>query len=207
MGGERGDVVNDGMLAYVFWHWKRADVDAAVYEERQRRFHAALAAARPPGFQRSFSVAIAGAPWAAAGGDAYEDWYLVDGYAALGHLNQGAVSASRAEPHDAAAAVAAGGAGGLYALKAGRPPAEPGHAWWFGKPDGMAYDDLFAALQGVVADGALWQRQMVLGPAPEFCLHGKLPLALPERLEATGLTPRAVWREDDHRTPGAGRNA
>jgi hypothetical protein len=30
------------MLAYVFWHWRRADVSAVAYEALQRRFHAAL---------------------------------------------------------------------------------------------------------------------------------------------------------------------
>ena len=65
------------MLAYVFWHWPRPDVPAAAYEAVQRRFHAALEAAPPPGFLGSRSVAIAGASWAAGGGPAYEDRHLV----------------------------------------------------------------------------------------------------------------------------------
>ena len=45
------------MLAYVFWHWRRPDVPAASYEALQRRFHAALGAAPPPGLP---GLALAG---------------------------------------------------------------------------------------------------------------------------------------------------
>ena len=113
------------MLAYVFWHWRRPDVPAASYEALQRRFHAALGAAPPAGFLGSRSLAITGAPWADGGNEAYEDWYLLEGSAALDPLNAAAVSASRQAPHDAAAAVAGGGTAGLYLLRlgsAGEPP-------------------------------------------------------------------------------------
>ena len=65
------------LLAYVFWHWKQAEVTTREYATRQRAFHAALAAAPSSGFLGSFSIALAQAPWAAGGGEAYEDWYLV----------------------------------------------------------------------------------------------------------------------------------
>jgi hypothetical protein len=125
------------MLAYVFWHWKQGDIAAREYETRQRTFHAALIAAPPPGFHGSFSVGFSQAPWAAGGGDTYEDWYLVQDFGALGLLNEAAVSYSRAVPHDAAAAVAAGGAGGLYGLRRGVVLRPPQYAHWFGKPAGM----------------------------------------------------------------------
>src|ERR1043166_9053454 len=115
----RGSRFSGAMLAYVFWHWKQPAVAVAEYEDAQRGFHAALAAEPPPGFHRSVSVALSGAPWAGAGGAAYEDWYLLDGMAALEPLNQAAVTASRRGPHDSAAALAAGGTAGLYALRAG----------------------------------------------------------------------------------------
>ena len=35
------------MLAYVFWHWPRADVAAAAYETVPRRFLERLAAVDP----------------------------------------------------------------------------------------------------------------------------------------------------------------
>ena len=183
------------MLAYVFWHWRRADVSAAPYETLQRRFHAALAAAPPPGFLRSRSLAIMGAPWAADGGEAYEDWYLVEGSAGLDPLNVAAVSASRQAPHDAAAAAAGGGTAGLYLLRSGSAGEIPGTATWFAKPAGLSYGDLFAMLEPMVRteSAALWGRQMVLGPTPEFCLHTARPVALPAPLVPVPLHFRTVW--------------
>jgi hypothetical protein len=37
---------------------------------------------------------------------------------------------------------------------------------WFGKTAGVSYDGFFRRLGG---RGSLWQRQIVLGPTPEFC--------------------------------------
>ncbi len=185
------------MLAYVFWHWKQAEVDARDYETRQRAFHAALASAPSAGFLRSFSGALAQAPWAAGGGEAYEDWYLLDDFTALGLLNEAAVSASRAAPHDRAAAVAAGGAAGLYRLRLGAARQQPQVDHWFGKPEGMPYSELFSQLGPLVdrVDGALWMRQMVLGPAREFCLHATAPVSLPAAFSVLGIPLRQVWPE------------
>src|SRR5262245_1652165 len=183
------------LLAYVFWHWKQAEITASNYENRQRAFHAALAAAPSPGFLESFSVSLAHAPWAASGGEAYEDWYLVQDFGALGLLNEAAVSASRAAPHDAAAAVAAGGAGGVYGLQCGTVLHQPQYVHWFSKPGGMPYSELFVQLVPVVeqVQGALWMRQMVLGPAREFCLHTAVPLSLPAVFSALVIPLRQVW--------------
>jgi hypothetical protein len=183
------------MLAYVFWHWRRAEVAAAAYEAVQRRFHAALAAAPPPGFTGSRSLAISGAPWAAAGAEAYEDWYLLDGSAALDPLNAAAVSASRQGPHDAAAAAADGGTAGLYRLRLGAAGMAPRVATWFAKPAALGYGALLAALEPVVRaeDAALWGRQMTLGPAAEFCLHTARPVTLPPPLVPLALDCRPVW--------------
>jgi hypothetical protein len=183
------------MLAYVFWHWRRPDIPAATYEALQRRFHAALGASPPPGFLGSRSLALTGAPWAAAGGEAYEDWYLVEGSAALDPLNVAAVSASRQAPHDAAAAAAGGGTAGLYLLRSGSAGEVPRTATWFAKPAGLSYPALYALLEPLVRaeDGALWGRQMVLGPTPEFCLHTSGSVALPAPLLAVPLHFRTVW--------------
>ena len=183
------------MLAYVFWHWRRPQVSAAAYEALQRRFHLALAAAPPAGFRRSCSLAIAGAPWASGGGEAYEDWYLVEGSEALVPLNAAAVTASRQEPHDAAAAAADGGTAGLYRLRLGTAAGPPGSASWFSKPAGMSYGELFTSLEPVVQAerAALWGRQMTLGPALEFCLHAPSPVPLPAPLVPTTLGCRPVW--------------
>lgn len=183
------------MLGYVFWHWPRDGVAAAAYEALQRAFHAALAAAPADGFDRSFSAAVEGAPWANAGGAAYEDWYLVRNSAALDRLEEAAVSASRQGPHDAAAAAAGGGAGGLYKLRLGRPVARPGEARWFAKPAGMSYAALWDAMRPIVeSDGAaLWGRQMVLGPTPEFCLQSMGPIELPAGFDPVLLQLEEVW--------------
>src|SRR5438105_9092156 len=103
------------MIAYIFWHWPAPG--AARYEERVAAFQAALAAAPPAGFRQGFTFRHAAAPWLS--GPGYLDWYAVDGFAALETLNEAAVTASRKAPHDAAAALAQGGAGGVYRLRSG----------------------------------------------------------------------------------------
>ena len=183
------------MLAYVFWHWRRPDVPAGSYEALQRRFHAALGAVPPAGFLGSRSLAITGAPWAGGGNEAYEDWYLLEGSAALDPLNAAAVSATRQAPHDAAAAVAGGGTAGLYLLRLGSAGETPRMATWFAKPAGLSYTAMLTALKPLVrAEGAaLWGRQMTLGPALEFCLHTSGPVALPESLVPIEFQCRTVW--------------
>ena len=182
-------------LAYVFWHWKQVQVAAHEYERRQRQFHQALSDAPPPGYVRSFSFGIVGAPWAADGSDAYEDWYLVRDFAALGTLNDAAISQSRRGPHDAAASLAKAGTAALYGLRCGTALPEPACVYWFGKPAGMGYAAAFAQLAPLVeqADAALWMRQMTLGPALEFCLHAPAPLALPGSFDALYMQLRPAW--------------
>lgn len=184
------------MLSYTFWHWKRADVVADDYEAHLARFHEALNASPPPGLRATHAFAIAGAPWANDWGAAYEDWYLVDGSAALDPLNDAAVSAARQAPHDAVAAVTGGGTAGLYRLRLGAPVAEPRVAAWFAKPAGTSYLELFQWLSPVIAahEGALWGRQMTLGPTPEFCLQLPAAVALDRRIAPLEVPLRRVWK-------------
>jgi hypothetical protein len=156
-------------LAYVFWHRADDDIASTAYEQRLAAFHAALAATPPPGFAGSCALRV--------GERAYEDWYVVADWAALGTLNRHAVTGSRLRPHDAAAAHAIDGSAGVYALLAGpaQPPAYP-HGAWLAKPEGMDHAAFHAALPpGVTA----WQRQMTLGPAGEYTLRAAAPLDLP----------------------------
>ena len=165
------------MLAYVFWHQPSPGVDPGAYERALAEFHRVLAADPPKGFRRSWAFKLAGVPW--LGGPGYEDWYLVDGFAALGDLNEASVSASRKVPHDAVARLAAEGRGGVYRLVTGNPNPGATRAAWLSKPAGRTYPEFVAALGDRGA--ATWQRQMVLGPTPEFCLHepeGGIPDAL-----------------------------
>jgi hypothetical protein len=192
--------VTGGVLAYVFWHRPAAGVDAGAYEDALRGFHAALEGVRSASFRVAALPFEAGGAGGSAGpagslrpdGSAgpggpggpgkpggsptpalpagYEDWYLVADWAALGELNATAVDAAHRGPHDAAAGRAGAGWGGVYRLVGGGDghaaggshggaagAAEPPAAvhWSARRPDGA---------------GLLWQRQMVLGPAPEFCL-------------------------------------
>lgn len=159
------------MLAYVFWHWPLPAVEADRYAEALVAFHRSLDAAPPAGLRGSRVFLVEGAPWVPAE-RAFEDWYFLDDFAALGALNEAAVSGVRRDPHDAAARLAAGGAGGVYRRLSTRAGAID-RTSWLAKPAGTGYAEFLARLSG----GELWQRQMVLGPAPEFCLLGAAPPA------------------------------
>lgn len=166
-----------------------------MYETRQVGFQFALAQFPPDGFLSATTVRLEGAPWAAQGRIAYEDWYLVRDMAALTPLNEAAVSGPRLEPHAAIARLADGGTAGLYGLKAGTPLTRPAQAAWFGKPPGMSYPALFGILEPIVrsVQGGLWMRQMVLGPTPEFCLSSAARVALPPSIVAKYLALAPVW--------------
>lgn len=73
-------------------------------------------------------------PWGAPVGPLYEDWYRVRQFGDLEALNEGAVAVQRRGVHDAAASLAAGGAGGVYRLLVGEPLPRVTHAYWFAKP-------------------------------------------------------------------------
>lgn len=113
-------------------------------------------------------------------------------------LNEGAITASRQVPHDAAAAVAAGGTAGVYRLRLGEPLAAPKFAHWFAKPPGVSYTALLEWLGPVTAGctGALWMRQMTLGPAAEFCLHAPESVTLEPGLTSLTIALRSVWPVD-----------
>ena len=183
------------MLAYTFWHWKRTEVPSEAYEVRQRDFQASLAAHPPDGFLHGTTVRLEGAPWAAEGRTAYEDWYLVRDMASLDSLNQAAVTAARQVPHDAVAQLAADGIAGLYRLRAGAPIFPPPLAPLFPTPAGMSYPALVEAFAPVIAaaPAALWMRQMTLGPTPEFCLHSREPVELPPGFTGRTLELTPVW--------------
>ena len=83
---------------------------------------------------------------------------------------------------------------GLYRLRRGRVGVHRTAAW-FAKPAGMSYDQLYAVLDSPLlrTDGALWGRQMVLGPTPEFCLHTAEPVTLPAPLIAQVVARSPIW--------------
>lgn len=144
------------MLAYVFWHRPRPDIDLAAYEEAQRTFHSSLESV-------SAAFRVAELPFG-AGESGYEDWYLVEDWDGLGALNRSAVDSARRPDHDLAAAQSADGWGSVYSLVRG-PTSIPDGVDWRHKPRSQTSESFIASLPGTT----IWQRQMVLGPGPEFC--------------------------------------
>jgi len=171
------------MLAYVFWHWPQPGVDTKTYVEHLVDFHRVLAANKPVGFHGSRVFRFRGASWLETKGDAFEDWYLIDDSAALDRINDAAVSGPCEAPHNLVAREAAGGTAGLYRLRHGEI-GETNYALWLSKPAGMSYADFYLMLEPL---GALWARQMTLGPTTEFVIHSKDPIQLPEALTASQL--------------------
>ena len=102
-------------------------------------------------------------------------------------LNDAAVSGRRRAPHDLAAAHAAAGAGGVYRLVSGEAASiRAPFAAWVTKPRGTSHEDFARELAGL--GGAVWQRQLVLGPGSEFCL---LADARPELESADAVIERS----------------
>ncbi len=188
-------VTRESLLAYVFWHWRHPSAERDAYETAQREFQRVLSASPSVGFVRSFSHAIAGAPWANQGGEAYEDWYLVRDSAALDPLDIAAVTAGRKAAHDIAASLAAAGTAALYQLKLGTTPSSPHSAQWFVKPAGMSYPQLYAAIEPALAPvaGSLWVRKMTLGPSPEMCVLAREPAALAPQFQMFAFQRRPIW--------------
>lgn len=160
------------MIAYVFWHRAREGVDAQAYERAAERFHRSLAHVPPVGFRGSVLLRIGSAPWLEGEGW-YEDWHLLHDFAALGVLNEAAVSAGHRGAHDGIARLYERGHGAVYKLIEGSSTCITlPLAVWVGRPAGAAA----LPLGEMLGDGAepqracLWRRALVLGPAPEYCV-------------------------------------
>lgn len=173
------------MIAYIFWHTPRQETPLARYEAFLIGFHQALAASPPESFLGSTCHRLETIPWL-GDGTGYEDRYFLTGSEGLDRLDTAAVDAIRRGLHDAAAELSSTGAGGLYRQ------VRPGfldrgcesEALWMEKPPGVAYADALADLETRVPEVVqIWRRQMVLGPAPEFCLLGP-PGTFPRRHSA-----------------------
>ncbi len=200
------------MLAYVFWHRPRERSEVDAYEQAQLAFHRSLARTPPVGLRGTGCFRLAEIPWLPGDGATdraessagYEDWYLLADFTALGVLNEAAVGRGHRTSHDRAARRFGAGTGGLYALVEGEPALAHSPAGrdapvtWIARPPGSAQ----RALGELLGDGmdplsaSLWRRQLVLGPAPEFCLLASEASAgvAPTRLPA-GWSARTLSRE------------
>jgi len=180
------------LLAYVFWHWPLASTAAQDYEHELVSFHASLASQPPTGFLGSAAFGLDQASWLPSSQDGYEDWYLVRDRTVVGELNHDAVAAVHAQRHDRVAHQAQDGAGGLYALRGGDEQVGAA-ATWFAKPADWSYAELDHALEPQLTAGhTFWQRQMVLGPAPEFCLRASTTPTLPAPLSGQQISYRTL---------------
>ncbi len=171
------------MLAYVFWHRPRDGVERETYERATIAFHRSLARTPPAGLQGSASFRLAEVPWMGARAG-YEDWYVVEDFAALGVLNEAAVGRGHRSSHDRAAHLAGDGSAGVYALREGSPCLDARLAFWVSGPAGAPAELLGDGIDP--SNAGLWRRQLVLGPAPEHCLLADEPPAglAPTRLPA-----------------------
>jgi hypothetical protein len=205
------------VLAYLFWHRPLETADVEGYEQAQVHFHRSLHRAPPVGLHGSAVFRLpqlpflpppaGGADSPAGGAPGYEDWYLVEDYAALGVLNEAAAGRGHRTAHDDAARSLGSGAGGLYALVEGDQRAGIASvgaatlAVWVERRPGSAHRPLGELLgDGMDPEhSSLWRRQLVFGPAPEFCAlapeqpRGAQPSRLPAGWRATALDREPLW--------------
>jgi hypothetical protein len=219
------------VLAYISWHLPAPTVQAVAFEQALERFHRSLARRPPSGFRGSAAFRVRGLPWlapdgAAAGtasaaadkvasgaaadtvsagagaGGGYEDWYLVDGWSAVGVLEEAAVARGHQSSHAAVAAMVGVSKGAIYRLIEGLARLELSPlAVWVKRSPGHApvtIEDLLA--DGMQRDAAgLWRRCLGLGPAPEYCLlaaeppAGVSPSRLPAGWRATAISRELLW--------------
>ncbi|MDX1430758.1 MAG: hypothetical protein R3282_10740, partial [Rhodothermales bacterium] len=105
-------------LAFILWHHPVKGVGEQDYDDALTAFHRSLRDAPPDGFLSSEVMRLDRLPWMDLA-PVYQDWYLITSFEAMGTLNDGAVAGTRRDPHDRAAALAADGIGGVYALEEG----------------------------------------------------------------------------------------
>lgn len=191
------------MLAYLLWHRPADGIERDAYERACERFHRSLRHAPPAGFRGSAVLRLAECPWLAHAQDgAYEDWYLLDDFTALGVLNEAAVAHGYRTAHDDVARRFGKGAGGLYGLLEGHADlADTLRSVWISRPPGHSRGEL-AQLLGDGMDPAhasLWRRALVFGPAPEYCLlapetpKGVALTSLPDGWHATVCEREMIW--------------
>jgi hypothetical protein len=195
------------LLAYLSWHLPAPGVEPAAYESALEGFHRSLAHRPPSGFHGSAAFRAAELPWlkdAGSGrGATYEDWYLIDDWAALGVLEEAAVAHGHVSLHDRVASLARASTSAVYRLLEGHPGVgETGVSVWVSRASGHDHPSLGALLgDGMQPDaGSLWRRCLGLGPAPEFCLlaheapPGVATTRLPDGWLATTIAREVLWR-------------
>ena len=222
------------MLAYISWHRPAPGVERDAYEQALERFHRSLAHRPPSGYRGSTAFRAGRLPWLgsqpagaaqgdsapaqAAGGRAadagsvdgggdYEDWYLLDGWNAVGVIEEAAVAQGHTTAHDTIAQLAGPATSSVYRLGEGHARlAETRLSVWVSRARGHASPTI-ADLLGDGMDrstSGLWRRCLGLGPAPEYCvlaceessladLRGVAESRLPAGWEATVCPREVLW--------------
>jgi hypothetical protein len=191
------------VLAYLSWHCPAPSIEPAVYEHALEQFHRSLAHRPPTGFRGSMAFRTRGLPGAPeVAGPAYEDWYLLEDWTAVGVLEEAAVSQGHVSVHDKLAARAHTATGAIYRLLEGHAELAGARlAVWVERPRGHERPSLEALLGDGLdsAAGSLWRRCLGLGPAPELCLlaaeapAGVATARLPKGWAASTLEREALW--------------
>ncbi len=196
------------MLAYIAWHRPADGVDRDAYERAVAHFHSSLAHTPPSGFAGSVAFRAAELPWLAAPPPqapaqyGYEDWYLLDGWSAIGVLEEAAVSHGHVRAHDAVASRTGFSTAGVYRLSEGNAsPGEGRLSVWVTPAPGHEHPSIEALLGDGMdpSTAGLWRRCIGLGPAPEYCLLAIEPSAgvadsrLPAGWSATVSAREVLW--------------
>ena len=141
------------------------------------------------------------------GGGDYEDWYLLDGWNAVGVIEEAAVAQGHTTAHEAIAQLAGPATSGVYRLGEGHARlADTRLSVWVSRARGHAGPTI-ADLLGDGMDrrtSGLWRRCLGLGPAPEYCvlaceessladLRGVAESRLPAGWEATVCPREVLW--------------
>jgi hypothetical protein len=184
------------VLAYLFWHRPVTGAEVGRYEEALERFHRSLAHRPPSGFRGSAAFRVHELPWL-DGQAGYEDWYLIDHWAALGVLEEAAISRGHVTAHAAAAAHTASGTASVYRLLEGSAQLGPvREAVWVKAParrEPVGLGELLGDGMDPARDG-LWRRCLVLGPAPEYCLVRSGRVEADLALGVAGTRLPAAWQ-------------
>jgi hypothetical protein len=195
------------VLAYLSWHRPAPTVERSAYERALEQFHHSLAHQPPCGFHGSTAFRAPELPWLGTDGEGdgggYEDWYLLEDWAAVGVLEEAAVSHGHASLHEQVASRAGVSSGAIYRLIEGHAAQLSGVrvAVWVTRSRPRERPSLEALLGDGMdpATAGLWRRCIGLGPAPEYCLLATEPSAgvsetrLPAGWSATASSREVLW--------------
>ncbi len=177
------------MLAYLLWHRPADGIERDAYERACERFHRSLRHAPPAGFRGSAVLRLAECPWLAHAQDgAYEDWYLLDDFTALGVLNEAAVAHGYRTAHDDVARRFGKGAGGLYGLLEGHADlADTLRSVWISRPPGHSRGELLSC------SATAWTQRTPACGAARWC-SARLPSTACSRRRPRRGSPSRVCR-------------